>query len=99
LAAYFAAIPPGTERVELTLKDIEQILGEPLPPHARFPFWWDNEPTNVHCRAWLSSNWKVTAMDRYERAVVFERCRGTWSARLETQRGTADEANQRGPSD
>lgn len=73
LAAYFAALPKATGRVEMTLKDIERILGEPLPPHARFPFWWINDHTKVHARAWLSSNWEVAEMDRYSRTVKFKR--------------------------
>jgi len=73
LAAYFAAIPPGTQRVDLTLKDLEQVLGEPLPPHARFPFWWTNSARTVHARAWLFSDWEVVEMDRYSQTVKFHR--------------------------
>jgi hypothetical protein len=78
LAAFFASLPPGTDRVEMTLRDTEEILGESLPPHAHYPFWWANDRSKVHARAWLASHWEVVGFDKRQRRVSFRRC-GSWS--------------------
>lgn len=71
LAAHLAGQPDEVDRVVMRLAEIEQILGERLPPHAAFPFWWNNEGLTAHSRAWLSSGWEVASMDK--RSMVFAR--------------------------
>lgn len=73
LAAHLAAQPPVTDRVTATLSEIEQILDGSLPPHAAFPFWWNNEGLSAHSRAWLSSGWEVELMDQRAKCVTFVR--------------------------
>ena len=73
LAAHLAAQPPETDRVELSMAEIEEVIGESLPPHAAFPFWWNNEGLSEHSRAWLSSGWRVELMDSRTRRVTFAR--------------------------
>jgi hypothetical protein len=73
LAAFLAAQPPTIDRVELSLNEIEDVLGDPLPPHAAFPFWWNNEGLSAHSRAWLASKWEVEVMDKRARRVTFVR--------------------------
>lgn len=73
LAAFFAAQPPDINQIVMQLSEIEEVLGEPLPPQASFPFWWSNDPTKVHSRAWVSSGWRVTDMDARDKRVEFTR--------------------------
>lgn len=73
LAAHLAAQPPGVEQVPMRLAEIEEILGERLPPHSAFPFWWNNEGMSARSRAWLSSGWEVASMDGDSKEVVFVR--------------------------
>lgn len=73
LAAHLAAQPDDVERVVMSLAEIKEVLGESLPPHASFPFWWNNEGLTVHSRAWLSSGWQVAEMDPDARRVEFTR--------------------------
>lgn len=66
----------ANRRVSLTFPQIEQIICNDLPPSARtYRPWWGNE---VHsgsrqCRAWLSNEWRVEAVDLGKEIVVFRR--------------------------
>jgi hypothetical protein len=62
LAAYLAAQPGDVERIELSLHEIEDVVGEPLPNGARFPSWWRNDEHKMHSRAWLTAGWRVGGM-------------------------------------
>jgi hypothetical protein len=62
LAAYLAGQPGEVERIELTLPEIEDVVGETLPSGARFPSWWRNDERRMHSRAWLTAGWKVGGM-------------------------------------
>jgi hypothetical protein len=73
LAAWFASRPPEVDRVELTLADIEELIGETLPPVARFPSWWRNDDRRTHSRAWLTAGWEVSDMRSSSSTVVFRR--------------------------
>lgn len=75
LAAHLAGQPRELDRLVVTLDQIEGVLGESLPPHANFPFWWNNEGLSAHSRAWLSSGWKVAQMDKRTKRVEFVRAR------------------------
>lgn len=73
LAAHLAAQPDDVDLLGMSLGEIEEVLGERLPPHASFPFWWNNEGLTVHSRAWLSSGWRVAEMDPEAKRVEFTR--------------------------
>lgn len=73
LAAFFAAQPPDVERLVMDLSEIEDVMDEHLPPHASFPFWWSNDSSSVHSRAWVSSGWRVSEMDPQTKRVEFVR--------------------------
>lgn len=62
LAAFLAGQPAGIERIEMTLPEIEEVVGETLPDNARFPSWWRNDERKMHSRAWLTAGWKVGQM-------------------------------------
>jgi len=73
LAAFLAGQPAETERIVLTLPDIEEIVGETLPPNARFPSWWRNDERKMHSRAWLTAGWRVGQMAGERAEVEFLR--------------------------
>ena len=59
LAAFLAAQPPATATVRLTLAEIAQIVGRPLPAGARTRAWWANQPASAQARAWLPAGWRT----------------------------------------
>jgi hypothetical protein len=73
LAAFLAGQPPGVEQLEMTLGEIEELIGETLPSNARFPSWWRNDRHRMHSRAWLTAGWQVGDMIGKEAKVVFIR--------------------------
>lgn len=75
LAAYLASRPTETESIELSLAEIEGLIGQPLPPNARFPSWWRNDERRMHARAWLTAGWLVTEMVPATTIVTFERAK------------------------
>ncbi len=73
LAAYLASQPPATTSIELSIAGVEELVGQPLPPNAKFPSWWRNDEKRMHARAWLTAGWLVTEMVAAEARVRFER--------------------------
>jgi hypothetical protein len=73
LAADLAGRPPSEDRVEMTLSEVEELVGETLPANARFPSWWRNDPRRMHARAWLTAGWEVVDMQGEEPTIVFAR--------------------------
>ena len=61
----------------MTLKEIEDVVGETLPGNARFPSWWRNDHHRMHSRAWLTAGWEVGEMNGKEGTVVFVRGEAT----------------------
>jgi len=59
LAEYLAALPPETAAVTLTLAEIAQIVGHPLPVGASTHAWWGNHPASARARAWLAAGWRT----------------------------------------
>jgi hypothetical protein len=73
LAAFLAGQPPTVERLTMTLKDVEEVVGADLPPNARFPSWWRNDHRRMHSRAWITAGWRVEQMRAEDATVVFSR--------------------------
>ncbi len=73
LAAYLAGQPSDVQRVEMSLQEFEELLGETLPGNARFPSWWRNDDRRMHSRAWLTAGWEVVEMSGDQSRVVFAR--------------------------
>ena len=73
LAAFLAGQPPAVSRVEMTLDEVEELVGETLPSNARFPSWWRNDDRRMHSRAWLTAGWEVVEMAGDSAKVVFAR--------------------------
>jgi fatty acid/phospholipid biosynthesis enzyme len=70
--------PTKIARVECTFAQIEEMIGEPLPPTARsqkrYQMWWSNA-TNHHiqAQAWVSAGWKREHVDLAAEIVTFVR--------------------------
>lgn len=60
LAAYLMGLPPGTMTVTLTLAEIEQVLGHPLPRGAWARGWWQSTQGYGRPRPWVAAGWRVT---------------------------------------
>ena len=73
LAAFLAGQPPNVTKVEMTLPELEDLVGETLPGNARFPSWWRNDDRRMHSRAWLTAGWEVVEMTGDGGIVVFAR--------------------------
>ncbi len=63
------------EKVSLTFREIEEIIGEELPPSAReHRSWWANDPVgHVQSRQWLEVGWRVSTIAMTEGKIVFTR--------------------------
>jgi hypothetical protein len=73
LAAYLAGQPASVDRVEMSLSDVEDLVGETLPANARFPSWWRNDYGKMHSRAWLTAGWEVIEVNGEEEKITFAR--------------------------
>ena len=73
LAAYLADQPTSVALLEMTVAEIESVVGEALPSNARFPSWWRNDDRRMHARAWLTAGWVVKEMVGPEEKVIFSR--------------------------
>jgi hypothetical protein len=73
LAAWLADQPSAVERLVMSLAEIEDLVGASLPPNARFPSWWRNDPRRMHSRAWITAGWEVEAMDSQTGTITFAR--------------------------
>lgn len=65
-----------TTEVPMSFKEIEQVLGAPLPPSKRYPAWWSNNPSNnVMTKAWLQAGFQTERVDIGSERLVFRRVR------------------------
>ena len=71
LAAFLAG--QGGDRIEMSLGEVEELVGETLPPGSRFPSWWRNDSRKMHARAWLTAGWTVDEFSAGDGRVVFAR--------------------------
>jgi hypothetical protein len=59
----------------MTFREIEALIGSPLPPSARrHRAWWSNNPTNsvITC-AWLDAGYRSAEVDMAGEKLVFRR--------------------------
>jgi hypothetical protein len=74
LERYLDGVPE--RRVTLTLQQIEDVIGDRLPPNARDDHtWWanTNNPDRYQARAWLNAGWKVCEVNLAAGSVTLER--------------------------
>lgn len=75
LAAFLADQPVSVDHLEMSVEEIESLIGESLPTNARYPSWWRNDDHKMHARAWLTAGWIVEAMNKADEVIVFTRGR------------------------
>jgi hypothetical protein len=75
LAAFLTALPPETTMVTVTLEEIEQMIGRPLPRAAATRTWWQIRHDRERLRPWVVAGWRVvhTAMRIVPPTVTFVR--------------------------
>ncbi len=61
--------------LQLSFAEIEQIIGDRLPPSAySHREWWSNHAgSHVQARAWLEAGWEVDGVDQGAQTVRFRR--------------------------
>jgi hypothetical protein len=75
LAAFLADQPATVDHLEMSVEDIEKLIGESLPTNSRYPSWWRNDDRKMHARAWLTAGWIVEGMNKADEVIVFTRDR------------------------
>jgi hypothetical protein len=65
------------DRVQLSFRQVEEIIGTDLPPSARrHRAWWANDTvSHVQSQSWLSADWRVANINMSDEHVVFARVR------------------------
>lgn len=75
LAEYLALNP--SDEVRLSFADIEEIIGDTLPPSAHsFREWWANQrahPSHRWATEWMEAGWECATVSLQERWVTFKR--------------------------
>ena len=63
----------GNQRIMMTFKDIEAVIGSGLPKSARkHRPWWSNNPCNsTITQFWLAAGYKTSEVDLDKQQVVF----------------------------
>jgi len=73
LGEYLESQPATMSLVTLEFRQIERILGLPLPPSARrHRPWWANDVSHTHA-AWLKAGWQTRDVDMRSGRVIFVR--------------------------
>jgi hypothetical protein len=60
LAAFLADQPASVDHLEMSVEDIEKLIGESLPTNSRYP-------------SWLTAGWIVQGMNKADERIVFTR--------------------------
>ncbi len=77
LADWLQNQPEDVDRVRLTFKQIEEIIGTPLPPSAyQHRAWWANDSVgHSHSQQWLEAGWRTSYINLDEQQIDFVRVR------------------------
>jgi hypothetical protein len=67
------AVRNDGQEVELTLAQIEGLIGAPLPKAAADIAWWSDDLSGVQSRAWLEAGFEAKLIDDAD-LVIFVRC-------------------------
>lgn len=74
LRDYLAAIPQATDEKTLSFDQVEQIIGETLPPSAtKHRPWWANQEGGSRAPHWRAAGFKVDYVDIRRQIVRFKR--------------------------
>jgi hypothetical protein len=65
----------GLSNVRMEFRDLETLLGFPLPESARkYHAWWQNDyHTHSHARSWMSAGWLAEDLDLNAEQISFRR--------------------------
>ena len=61
------------DSVAMTFKEVEAVIGAPLPPSAydeSLP-WWSNDKTHVQAFSWMNAGWRKSDVDVRQETVAF----------------------------
>jgi hypothetical protein len=74
LRNYLAALPSATQEKSLSFAQVEQIIGDTLPPSAtKHRPWWANQEGGSRAPHWRAAGFKVDHVDLQQRIVRFKR--------------------------
>lgn len=75
LGEFLQGIPGKQDRIRLSFENIEEIIGDELPPSAyQHRTWWANDTVgHVQSKHWLSAGWKVGYRNMTSHEVTFSR--------------------------
>ena len=75
LEAWFSKQDTTKKQIELTLAEVEEIVGSPLPKSSSKPSWWTNVEPKIqsHRTSWLNHGWKVLDYNEGAKVVKFIR--------------------------
>ncbi len=70
---YYLRLQRGRQpAVEMTFRQVEEVLGDGLPKPARKqPEWWRNDDAVPQARAWIDAGWRVDTVDLPNELVTF----------------------------
>ncbi len=73
LALWLQRLPLSEDKVSLTFREIEDMIGDSLPESARkHRVWWSNE-SDRQAAQWLSVGWRVSSINVANEDVTFAR--------------------------
>lgn len=77
LSYYLDRFAPNRSQLLLSFSQIEQIIGESLPPSAySHTSWWANDYTShVQSKEWLAVGWRMKFVDFDQKVVMFEKAK------------------------
>lgn len=77
LADWLMSQPGSKDRVQLTLDEMEAIIGGSLPASAyqHRAFWANDSVGHVHSQLWLDAGWRATYVNLTEKRITFARIR------------------------
>ncbi|HEY0069944.1 MAG TPA: CBS domain-containing protein [Chloroflexia bacterium] len=89
--------------IRVNFRDIETLLGGPLPAAARkHQSWWSSNPHEAQSLAWLEAGWRVSQVNLARREVTFQPVSVTAASGLAAGGGptaTATATRQNGSTD
>jgi hypothetical protein len=64
----------GKENISLSFKEIESLVGFPLPASARKHMaWWSNTTSHSQACSWLNAGYQTVCFDLKKETVVFKK--------------------------
>ena len=99
LARWLKRQPRRDERVQLSFREVEEIIDTELPPSARrHRAWWANDSvSHVQSLSWLSADWRVASINMSEERVIFARIREREIAYIDFFSALISNLNQAAP--